>query len=108
MGQSLACSFTYVSVTEVNKSVDTEQNFMELHGNITAVILPTLLFAPNCPSERAHQLCSLPDTVHLTGMWREGSLCEAGQQQSSSFQCSDLLSGRAARQDAHGTAPPPL
>lgn len=70
VGQSLACSFTYVSITEVNKSVQAEQNFVELQSAIIAVVLPTLPFAQNCPSERAHQLCSSrhsPSGCHVEG-----------------------------------------
>lgn len=53
---------------------------MELHSDVIAVILPIFLLAQICPSEIACQVCSLPDTVHLAGTWREGSLHEAGQQ----------------------------
>lgn len=64
MGQSLARSFTYVSVTEVNKSVHTEQNFMELYSDITAVALPTLLFAQIVPVKE-HISCVLFQTQSI-------------------------------------------
>lgn len=49
VGQSLACSFTYVSVSEVNKSEHTEQNFMELQSDTTAGALPALQFPKTVP-----------------------------------------------------------
>lgn len=50
VGQSLVCSFTYVFVTAINKSGHTKLNFMELHSDVSAVILPILPFAQICNS----------------------------------------------------------
>lgn len=66
--------FLYVCFCNWNKFLHTKHNLMELNSDVTAVTLPILLFGPICPSDTVHQVRSLPDTVHLAGMWREGYL----------------------------------